>query len=199
MVKVLFHKKNKEHTNCSNLVKDAVHFALDYFDLHKHDWRIEIYVVDKIDENDVVGQHHYCGNRTSKIYVAAKKRTVAAMLSTLFHEFTHAKHVIKGDVYFGPMETDLWQSNVIMRKPKTYGEYWRRPDEVDARKHQAIMLRKYAMKRIKDFFARLMRSTKRSYTDEELDWHYNDRKPSYAEMQARRDNMSNPGDKDYDL
>lgn len=197
MVKVLFHKKNKEHTNRSNLVKDAVMFAVDYFDLHTDDWRIEVHVVDETGEKNTVGLHHYySGKQTSKIYIAAKNRSVSAILSTLFHEFTHAKHVIKGDIYFGPYGADLWKSSVIMRQPKTYDDYWNRPDEIDARKHQAIMLRKYTMKRIKDFFANLF---KRSYTDEELDWHYNDRKPSYAEMQARRDNMSNPGDKDYDV
>ena len=198
-IKLLFHKDNYAHSKRTWLIKDAAHFAVDYFGLGAKDWRVEIYLVDKLEDGQTVGQHRYCGDRKSKIYVVTRERFVNETLTTLFHEFTHLKHVINGDIWYGPGGVDLWQSSIVLRDPKTFRDYWNRLDEIDARKHQKIMLRKYAMKRIKEFWRKLIRSVKKEYTDEQLDWHYNDRRPSYAEMQARRDNMSNPGDKDYDL
>lgn len=198
-IKLLFHKDNYNHSKKNWLIKDAANFAVDYFDIGASNWRVEIYLVDKIDDKKTIGQHHYCGDRMSKIYVVTKNRSVVDTLTTLFHEFTHLKHIIAGDIWYGPGGVDLWQSNIVLRDPKRFIDYWNRPDEVDARKHQKIMVRKYAMKRIKDFCRNLYHSFKKEYTAEQLDWHYNDRKCSYAEMQARRDNMSNPGDKDYDI
>lgn len=198
-IKLLFHKDNYNHSKKTWLIKDAVNFAVDYFNLRSKSWRVEIYLVDNLGQKETVGQHYYCGNRTSKIYVVTKNRSVVDTLTTLFHEFTHLKHVIMGDIWYGPGGIDLWQSSVVLRDPDTFVNYWNRPDEVDARKHQRIMVRKYAMKRTKDFWRNLLQSVKKEYTEEQLDWHYNDRKCSYAEMQARRDNMSNPGDKDYEI
>jgi hypothetical protein len=203
-IKLLLHHSSRKHTRCIQLITDAAWFAVEYFELDQHNWRVEIEIVDRIQDSNrgtTVGLCYYYGRdaRRSAIVVAARWRSVAGILSTLFHEFAHVKQLLKGEIYYGPNGSDLWKSQQILRKATTFEDYLNRPDEVDARYHAKIMLRKYSMKRMKQMFSNLAARFTKTVTEEQLDWHYNDRKSSNAEMQGRQANIGNPKEKDYNV
>jgi hypothetical protein len=197
-IKLLLHKSVYDQISYASLLKDAVHFAVDQFDLADASWRVEIYMQDVLlnDCNkpiwgECVSNHT---RRTSKVYVAYNARSVYSVLGTLFHELAHVKQAINEETVFLNNSQWMWKETGKI----LYSDgYWNSPNEIDARHYQRVLLWKFSIQRIKQMLAQWFR--RKPLTEEQLDWNYNDRKSSCAEMQSRRNNMSNPGEKDYEI
>jgi hypothetical protein len=193
-LKILLHKSSYQHTEHVDLVKDAVQYAVDFFDLRKHPWRVEIYIVPTIDKNDTaIGQHVYIRQANyeySKIYVSCAERCGVQIVQTLFHEIAHLKQVIKGQLYYPINGFALWNGRTLINLSESNVNYWNLPYEKDARFYAKILLWSYRMNKIKQKFKQITKWFKKDMSADKKD-----NQLRHVDLEP----MSKPGDKDYEI
>jgi hypothetical protein len=195
-LKILLHKSSYQHSEHVELVKDAVHYAVDFFDLRNHNWRVEIHLVPSIesecDSEAVLGQHHYIQRQEqmySKIYISCGGMYKFQIVHTLFHEITHLKQVLKGQLAYPAKGIALWKGKSTTTAYSTSRSgYWNLPYEKDARLYANILLWSYTMKKIKEKCKQIAK------------WFKKDRSSAaHCCCDHDREPMSKPGDKDYEI
>lgn len=162
-LKILLHRSSYQHSEYVELVKEAVHYAVDFFNLHDYNWRLEIYLVNSVDSknsnSDIMGQHHYIrkanGKEYSQIYISCAGRYKISIVHTIFHELTHLKQILKKEVTYSK-DYAVWKSQTLINEPKSMTDYYNQPHEKDARRYANILFVKYTMQKIKQYVKQLL-------------------------------------------
>lgn len=148
MTKVLIDKDVKNTVNFLKfkMIKSALKYSLDYHGLKEYKNRKNIYFPVKEELFNEQGIKcsglcsHYVSKNKIKIYI--QNSNPFKMVSSIFHEMTHAKQIIKNEISYTSYGR-IWKGKEYIYNYYTghESEYWDSPHEVDARKHQNLMMR----------------------------------------------------------
>lgn len=153
MTKILIDKDVKNTVNIFKLkmIKSALKYSLEYHGLkdYKNNTKIYFFVVEELYDDFENRCHGLCSYymQKNKIVVSVENRNIFKLISSIFHEMTHAKQIIKNEISYTPFGK-TWKGEEYIHNFFTgeKSEYWNSPNELDARKHQKRMMKGWICK-----------------------------------------------------
>lgn len=160
MTKILIDKDVKNIVGIIKyrMIKSALKFSINYHGLKDYQNNTKIYFF--VENNTIYDKngnecHGTCSNYLlkNKLSLVVRNDNIFKMISYIFHEMTHVKQFIKNEISYTPFGK-AWKDEEYIYNYFTgeKSEYWNSPHEIDARNHQKMMMRKWIISNIKNFF-----------------------------------------------
>lgn len=151
MLKVRLHKSCHDYFKDGQIktIRDVINWSIDYHNLRDKSHSVDFFFVDNITTHlktdqttTAYGQFRIESLKNSQIIVMSD-RSMFGILSTIFHEMTHLKHLLHHDICY-TIYGKTWRGDKYPLVDKTkFSEYQNLPDECDARHHQRRMMTRW--------------------------------------------------------